>query len=277
MLTMKSILSFLLVPIIPFALTLAACGGNIKADKPESETKPIEKETFEPINPKGNTVMTRFNTPEGYKRESLDSNSFGAFLQHLPLKTDGSPLYTYTGNLKPNQSTPLAVVDWPIYGCQNHQCADAVMRLRAQYLFDQKRYNEISFSIGRQSKTNYIQWLNGKTPTAENLWKHLLYVFAVAGTASLENQLIQKDIKDLEIGDVFIKGGYPGHVVIIVDKCINSEGKVKFMIAQSYMPAQEIEILNGQEDGNPWYDADFGENLITPEYPFLKNQLKSFE
>jgi hypothetical protein len=104
-----------------------------------------------------------------------------------------------------------------------------------------------------------------------------LYVFAVAGTASLENQLIQKDIKDLEIGDVFIKGGYPGHVVIIVDKCINSEGKVKFMLAQSYMPAQEIEILNGQEDGNPWYDADFGEDLITPEYPFLKNQLKSFE
>ena len=274
---MKTNLQFLLFLFIPFALTLASCGETVKPDKPKSEKDSIKTEAFEPINPKGNIVMTRFNTPEGYNRESPDSNSFAAFLQHLPLKKDGSPLYTFSGSLKPNQNTHLAVVDWPIYGCENHECADAVMRLRAQYLFDQKRFDEINFFKGTNNKRSYINDLNGRTPTAENLWKHLLYVFAMAGTASLENQLIRKDIKDLEIGDVFLKGGYPGHVVIIVDKCVNSEGKVKFMIAQSYMPAQEIEILNGQEDGNPWYDADFGEILITPEYTFIKNHLKSFE
>ena len=181
---MKTNLQFLLFLFIPFALTLASCGETAKPDKPKSEKDSIKTEAFEPINPKGNIVMTRFNTPEGYNRESLDSNSFAAFLQHLPLKKDGSPLYTFNGSLKPNQNTHLAVVDWPIYGCKNHQCADAVMRLRAQYLFDQKRFDEINFFKGINNNRSYINDLNGRTPTVENLWKHLLYVFAMAGTAS---------------------------------------------------------------------------------------------
>jgi hypothetical protein len=49
------------------------------------------------------------------------------------------------------------------------------------------------------------------------------------------------------------------------------------MLAQSYMPAQEIQILvNPNEYNNPWYDLDFGDYLYSSEYTFTKNQLKTF-
>jgi hypothetical protein len=282
MLTMKSILNFLLVPIIPFALTLASCDENIKADKPKSETDPIKKETFEPINPKGNMVMTRFNTPEGYKRESLDSNSFGTFLQNLPLKKDGSEVKEFDGTVKPNYQTYLAVVDLPIGKKDLHQCADAVMRLRADYLFSQSRFKEISFRQASGKTFSYTTWLAGRTPDKTNLWTYLESVFNTANTTSLNQQLKLKAIETLEIGDVFVTGPPPGysygHAIIVVDKCINKEGKVKFMLAQSFMPAQEIQILdNPATPGCPWYDLGFGQPLDTPEWDFTSSQLKTFE
>ena len=94
---------------------------------------------------------------------------------------------------------------------------------------------------------------------------------------SLNKQLIHVEADQLQIGDVFIKGGSPGHAVIVVDKCTNAKGEVKFMLAQSYMPAQETQILvNPASPESPWYDLNFGENMISAEYTFTKDQLKRF-
>lgn len=46
-------------------------------------------------------------------------------------------------------------------------------------------------------------------------------IFAYAGTLSLENELIPVDLSDMEIGDVFIQGGSPGHAVVVVDIAVN--------------------------------------------------------
>ncbi|MBK7139361.1 MAG: hypothetical protein IPH74_10160 [Bacteroidetes bacterium] len=71
----------------------------------------------------------------------------------------------------------------------------------------------------------------------------------------------------------------PGHAVIVVDVAKNEKtGETLFLLAQSYMPAQEIHLLKNPNDGgiSPWYSADFGNVLITPEYTFTANQLKEF-
>ena len=74
--------------------------------------------------------------------------------------------------------------------------------------------------------------------------EYLQIVFTYAGTASLAKELKLINMNDLEIGDVFIKEGSPGHAVIVMDVAINSKTDKKlFMIAQSYMPAQDIHIL----------------------------------
>ena len=85
----------------------------------------------------------------------------------------------------------------------------------------------------------------------------------------------------LQAGDVFIKGGSPGHAVIVVDVAIHPKTKKKvFLLAQSYMPAQQIHILVNPANRNlsPWYeltDTD-SDRLYTPEWTFEKKELKRF-
>ena len=67
--------------------------------------------------------------------------------------------------------------------------------------------------------------------------------------------------------------------VIVVDMAINrKEGKVIFLLAQSYMPAQDIHILKnpGNSQLSPWYSTDFGDKLVTPEWEFTRDDLMRF-
>ena len=259
---------------------LVACNQN-----PPPKTPPIEKPTddttsisaFSIINEEGMLVKTRFNVPEGYKRIESAPNTWESFLQNLPLKVHGSQVKLYDGTLKSNTSVCLAVVDLPIGNRNLHQCADAIMRLRADYFNAQEKYSEIEFLFVTGRRFNYKTWLGTRQPNAKNYWAYLENVFDGASTLSLDKQLIHVEADQLQIGDVFIKGGSPGHAVIVVDKCTNAKGEVKFMLAQSYMPAQEIEILiNPASPESPWYDLNFGEYLYSAEHTFTKDQLKRF-
>ena len=270
-------LTLLLLTIFSLTNLLTSC-TETKAqeiDKVLNSTEPVEK-PFLFFNESESLVKTRFNAPEGYTRVESSESSFGEYLQNLPLKPHGSQVYHFDGTLKYNTSVYCAVVDLTFKGNKNYQCADAVMRLRAEYLFSQKRYSEIEFLYVSGKKSNYLSYLGGKTPTNENLWSYMCGVFCYANTYSLDKQLKSKNTNDLQIGDVFIIGGFPGHVVIVVDKCVNEKNEVKFMLAQSYMPAQDIQILVGDDGQSPWYDLNFGEYLYSAECTFSKNDLKSF-
>ena len=263
-------------------MLFASCQSQTINENPNSKAEPDPQKTVSFINPTGKTIISRFNLPEGYNYSSVQENSWGSFLRSLPLKPDGSEVKTFDGTVKPNYQTYLAVVDLPIGKKDLHQCADAIMRLRADYLFSQSRFKEISFRQASGKTLSYTTWLAGRTPDKTNLWTYLESVFNTANTTSLNQQLKPKAINTLEIGDVFVTGPPPGysygHAIIVVDKCINKEGKVKFMLAQSYMPAQEIQILdNPANPGCPWYDLDFGQTLDTPEWDFTSSQLKTFE
>ena len=270
---------FIFILVLTSSLMLA-CNQN-----PSPKTSPIEKPTgdttsisvFSFINEEGMLVKTRFNVPEGYKRIESAANTWASFLQNLPLKAHGSQVKLYNGTLKSNTSVCLAVVDLPIGNRNLHQCADAIMRLRADYFNAQEKYSEIEFLFVSGKRSNYKTWLGARQPNAKNYWAYLENVFNLASTLSLNKQMIHVEVDQLQIGDVFIKGGSPGHAVIVVDKCTNAKGEVKFMLAQSYMPAQEIEILiNPASPESPWYDLNFGENMISAEWTFTKDQLKRF-
>jgi hypothetical protein len=263
-----------------FVTIFYSCQNSVGQDTIPNEVLNIEvvsnEVPFSYINESGTSVKSRFNTPKDFTRVESDVNSFGDHLQNLHLKSHGSFVKHFDGTTKGNTSAYLAVVDLPIGNKDLHQCADGVMRLRGDYLYSQKRYNEIEFLFVNGSRANYSKYLGGKTPSNSNYWSFMEYVFSYANTYSLDKQLKSKEVKDLEVGDVFIKGGFPGHTVIVVDKCVNKKGEVKFMLAQSYMPAQELQILVGDDGFGPWYDLNFGDYLYSAEYTFTKNQLKSF-
>jgi len=82
----------------------------------------------------------------------------------------------------------------------------------------------------------------------------------------------------IEIGDVFIQGGSPGHAIVVVDMAVNKSTNEKiFLLAQSFMPAQEFQVLDNN-NGNlgPWYSDSFSDILYTPEWTFNKSDLMRF-
>ena len=244
----------------------------------------------------GTTVATRFLPPDGYKRKAQDSSSFGFYLRSLPLKKHGSAVHLYNGELKGNQSAHVAVINMSVGKRDLQQCADAVMRLRGEYLFHNNRYSDIHFRFVSGFNCAYSKWregnrvaLNGnsvswqKTASADNSYssflKYMETVFNYASTLSLEKELRSIELKDVEIGDVLIRGGAPGHAVIVVDMVENLDGEKLVLLAQSYMPAQEIQVLQNPMNRtiSPWYNLEEQIKIYTPEWTFEAHQLKRFE
>lgn len=247
------------------------------------------------LNVSGMTIQTRFGLPEGFVRDS--TTSYGNNLRNLPLLESGTLVKLFDGRSKGNQSAHEAVIDLPIGKKDLHQCADAVMRLRAEHLWNEKQYSLIHFNLTNGFRVDYTEWMKGKrvivdgnktywkattnpSNTYKDFWKYMEFIFTYAGTLSLSKELKSINIEELKIGDAFIKGGSPGHAVIVVDVAVHQKTKKKiFILAQSYMPAQRIQVLKNynSQEMSPWYSEDFGDFLETPEWTFKSSELMRFK
>lgn len=85
----------------------------------------------------GETISSRFLVPSEYEREYYPEDSFGTYLRSLKLKEMGAPVLLYDGREKFVQSY-ISVIDMPILPQDLIQCADALIKLRAEYLYSQK-------------------------------------------------------------------------------------------------------------------------------------------
>jgi len=97
-----------------------------------------------------------------------------------------------------------------------------------------------------------------------------------AGTLSLEGESTGIEVEEIQVGDMLLRGGSPGHCVLVVDIAENETGERCYLLAQGYMPAQEFHILNNpSSEDNPWYyEEDFKETIRTPEYTFYQENIK---
>lgn len=265
-----------------------SCGQSPKALAPPADHSPA-------LHPEGNTVKTRFSPPSGFTRTKSEAGSFADYLQHLPLKPEGTQVYHYDRTEKRNK-VHAAVVDMEIGDKNLQQCADAVIRLRGEYLFHAGKKDQIAFHFTNGFLAAFSEWAQGNRmqvqgnntrwvkkavpdPSYASFRNYMDLVFTYAGTKSLEKELKPvAEPRDIRIGDVFIQGGSPGHAVIVLDLAENTNGKKVFLLAQSYMPAQDIHILKNPDnpDLSPWYRNDFGNRLRTPEWSFDKENLRRF-
>lgn len=221
-------------------------------------------------------LADRVKPPAGYTRVKVETGSFASWLRGLPMKPAASPVMLYNGFPKPNQWAHLHVIDIDTGKRDLQQCADAIMRLRAEYLYSQKRYSEIAFNYTNGKRVRYKNYTRSRDYA--RFKKYMTLIFAYAGTYSLSKELKSADVSAMKIGDTFIQGGFPGHAVLVADMVENKKtGEKKFLLVQSYMPAQDIHILkNPQNPTSPWYDLKFGNKLITPEWTFKSTDLKRF-
>ena len=254
---------------------------------------PPESSTL--INPKGSSILQRFNPPKGYERTNTTPGSFARYLQLQGLKPYASKVLLYDGSVK-GSNVHEAVLGIDVGKRDLQQCADAIMRLRAEYLFGKQEYSKIHFNFTNGFVASYDKWAHGyriKVSGNKVSWyktgdssysyasfrKYMDMVFMYAGTLSLAKELKSINASSVQTGDVLIYGGSPGHAVIVVDMAKDASGKKLFMIAQSYMPAQEIHVLKNMNNSgiSPWYELETAATVIrTPEWTFEKNSWKRF-
>jgi hypothetical protein len=210
--------------------------------------------------------------PDGFSRILFEKKSFAEWLRSLSLKKNKT-VYLYNGLPKRNQTAQFAVINISVGSKDLQQCADAVMRLKAEYLYSQKKFGEIIFR-----DNNNTDYKLGAVVNRKYFDDYLDNVFARCGTLSLEKQLRRvNDIYNVQPGDVLIQGGSPGHAMIVVDMAMNSSGKKIYLLAQSYMPAQDVHVVINPANKNksPWYELD-NETIYTPEWIFPKGHFKTW-
>ncbi|KEY18351.1 DUF4846 domain-containing protein [Kaistella antarctica] len=249
------------------------------------------------INEDKNTVKERFPAPEGYSWVEVRPNSFGHYLENFALKKYSSPILKYNGTEIETQHLHEAifVIDTGTKDLQ--QCADALIRLRAEYLFQLKKFDEIKFHFTsgdlmtwNDYKKGTRAFVNGNSvkfkktenfdDSKENFRKYLDLIFTYAGTISLnkETKPVLKT-NDLKTGDLLITAGSPGHIVFIAGVSENQKGQKLFLLAEGFTPAQSIHLLKNPFNPkiSPWYELDVNSaETKTARYFFEPSNFRSF-
>jgi len=241
------------------------------------------------------TLATRVRPPEGYERISVREGSFASWLRDLPVRAPGARVHLYDGRVKRSQAAVFAVIDIDVGSKDLQQCADAVIRLRAEYLRQAGCADRIAFDFTSGDRARWRDWEAGRRPVVsgnEVTWvqkagrdgsyaafrEYLDTVFMYAGSYSLSREL--EDVDDpsrVMPGDVFVHGGFPGHAVLVVDVAENAQGDREFLLAQGFTPAQDLHVLkNLSGPDSPWYAARDEGRFRTPEWTFSYGELKRF-
>jgi len=234
------------------------------------------------------TLAERFPPPQGFRRVAVGPGEFGPWLRHLPMKPRGTPVHSYAREVVVDSSEPhlAGVVDLDLIGGDVQQCADVIIRLRAEYLWSTGNVEKISFRFTSGDLCRWTDWASGTRPVVEgnrvswtksaradtsrgSFLRYLEQVFYYAGTISLSYDSVPVQADSIAIGDFFLDSGSPGHAVIVLDLAVDADGAKRMLLGQSYMPAQDLHVLRARV-GDPWFDVDLSrEGLDTPAWRTL--------
>ncbi|MBI4700295.1 MAG: hypothetical protein HY744_03850 [Deltaproteobacteria bacterium] len=215
----------------------------------------------------------RFPPPPGYARVPLEPESFGAWLRRLPLAPPGTPVRAYDGELlRPGDGEHVAAVaTLDVSPADLQQCADAVMRLHAEWSWSRGR-PEVSYRAASGTPLPFARWAQGERPVLHGSrldWepqarasrdyrsfrKYLDAVFGWANTVSLARQAKPVALDELRPGDFFILPGNPGHGVLVLDLARAADGRRAVLLGQSYMPAQSFHVIRPSR-AESWFVLD---------------------
>lgn len=238
----------------------------------------ILQENFsEKISSASADIIAEIPLPKGFERVNVKEKSFAAWLRNLEIKKSKN-LHYYNGKLSNHQNWVYGIIniDVPSNGLQ--QCADAIMRLKAEYLYTTKQFQAIKFG----NQKHFYSFLNDQNScTSRDCFnRYLNQVFAFCGTYTLEEMSKQKDeFEAIEPTDLLVKGGSPGHAMLVADVATNKNtGEKLYLLLQSYSPSEDVHIVVNQANSalGPWYKVEKNEQISTPGYTFAKQHLRSW-
>ncbi|MBS2020527.1 MAG: hypothetical protein JST00_47165 [Deltaproteobacteria bacterium] len=236
----------------------------------------------------------RFPAPDGFMRADAAEGTFAAFLRTLPLLPRGAKVVDYRGaplyddGRHPNIA---AVVDIDVGHRDLQQCADAIIRLHAEWRYG-RGDRDIAYRALSGTSIPYARYVAGeravirgndlvlaRTGTARTD-EHALFrtylddVFQFASTRSLERDAVRVVFPGVLAGDFFVMTGQPfGHAVLILDVAKDERGRLALLLGQSFMPAQSFQIL--QPDArSAWFVVEPGATEVkTPFWPAFSTEM----
>ena len=240
------------------------------------------------LNEEGITVNTRVNIPEGYQRVRPEQGTFSYYVHNYNLKPYGTEVINYDGKPYWYQAGHVGVLDVPVPSNGLQQCADALIRIRSEYLWATNRKEEIGFKFTSGHYCSWSKYAQGYRPTIngnnvnfskkaavnhskENFYNYLNLIYTYAGTYSLSQELKKvQGLKDVQVGDMLIYPGFPGHVMMVGDIVENDKGERLFLFFQGNTPAQSVHMIKNASNTSisPWYSLDGKKSLDTPIYTF---------
>lgn len=247
----------------------------------------------------GPTLRSRIQPPKGYRWVDEPQGSFPAFLQEVRLKREGSKILDYNNQPIRNQSEHVAIIDYDVGQKDLQQCADAIIRLRAEYLWEQQRHDDIAFHFTsghlfrwndykkglrpKISGTSHVRFVSAgpRDDSYAALRRYLDWIFMYAGTISVfrETTPVSSD-SQIKPGDILITPGSPGHAAIVAGRARNASGQTVYLLAQGYTPAQSIHILTNPFNGrlNPWYQLSVSSaQTKTARYTFYDTNIRTYD
>jgi len=169
------------------------------------------------INKDSLTIKSRVKEPNGYKRVTYKKGSFQEYLRNYKLKPFGSKIINYNDSEYFWQGGHIGVLEIPVPKNGLQQCADALIRVRSEYLWDNNRKDEIGFA--------------------------------------------------------------PGHIVMICDEVINTNGDKLFLLFQGNTPAQSVHLVKNLESASlsPWYSLKKDAVIPVSNYTFSSSKFVRFK
>ncbi len=225
--------------------------------------------------------------PEGFTRVALPKDSYGAWLRTLPLHAGNPPVHLFSGGERDFQDGHDAVLDLDVGRRDLQQCADAAIRLRAEWLWSRGRQAEACFHYTEGTAVPFSRWAKGDRPTVAGnkvgwkaggragsgyadyrAWLDNVFIYAGTQSVALETRGVGA-LGDMMPGDVLVQGGSPGHAVTIGDVARAADGRVIFVLLQGHMPAQEVHLVRRPGHAwSPWYETTKAAELELPEWTF---------
>ncbi|GAA0739826.1 DUF4846 domain-containing protein [Gaetbulibacter jejuensis] len=289
---MKKILLVILALVV-----VGAFAYQFKSVKKSVEIISSAIKTPDLVNKDSLTIKSRVNIPLGFKRVEYNTGSFQEYLRNYELKPFGSKIINYDDSQYFWQSGHVGVLEIPVPNNGLQQCADALIRVRSEYLWDNNRKVEIGFNFTSGHYCSWLKYAEGYRPKIDgnkvsfhktaakdhsktNFYKYLNLIYTYSGTLSLYNELPKiNDVSKLQIGDMLIKGGIPGHIAIICDEIVNETGDKLFLLFQGNTPAQSVHLVKNLEDStiSPWYKLEKDAVIPVSNYTFYDSKFVRFK
>lgn len=242
----------------------------------------------------GDVLEERIAPPEGFARVPVAAGSFGAFLRRLPLVPAREPVRAYDGRAL---ATPhVAVVALDVGARDLQQCADSALRLRAEHLWARGQQRRLAFHATSGDRLPFSRYAGGEQIAVQGnkvrwraadrgaavgernraaLARWLDDVFLYAGSLSLAKDTVAVT-GDVAPGDLFVVGGSPGHVLVVLDVATKGAER-RLLIGEGFMPAQSFHVVPAP-DGSPWVAPAPDGSVSVPTWPapFPRSSLRRF-